>query len=117
MIPGRSIADANQDLVEFLVIDNCVPHGATAAELAVIAVPGGLHLGDDLIRCRAIGLGSFGRRHGVETPDLLAGPCVIGGHITANPVFCAAIADQDTALDDARRAGDRIGLALIQRDH
>src|SRR3546814_15752645 len=52
--------------------------------------------------------------HGIEAPALLAGVGVIGGDIAAHPEFGAAVADQHHVLDDARGAGDCVGLALVE---
>src|SRR5262249_40808605 len=41
----------------------------------------------------------------------------IRGHETAHAHFAAAVTDDDLAVDDARRAGDRVALRRIGRLH
>ena len=115
VIPWRAIAHTDQDLIEILVVNDRVPDGATTTEFGPVAVPSRLHFGNDLVRRRAIGFRSFGWRHSVETPRQLAGRGVIRTDIAAHTIFTAAVADKHAAFDDARRASDRIGFALIDR--
>ncbi len=51
-------------------------------------------------------------RHGEEAPHPLAGIRVVRRDVAACAVVGAAVADDDAAIDHARRAGDRIGPAL-----
>ena len=53
--------------------------------------------------------------HGVKTPGELAGIGVIGRDIAAYAVLATAVADDDPTFDDARRHGDGVWLAWIDR--
>ena len=104
LVPGRTVADADVQQVEFGVVGHGVPYGAAAAEVPPFTGPGvcgrGHHVAFVAIS-RVAG-------DGIEAPGLLAAVGVIGGHVAAHAVFRAAVADHDHALDDPRRAGDRI---------
>ena len=112
LIPRGAIADADVEQVEFGVVGERVPHRAAAAELPPFAGP----------RLRR----AFHRRRfeplrgiagdGVEAPRQLAGGGLVGGHVAAHAVLAAAVADDDLALHDARRAGDGVVLRLIDGD-
>ncbi len=68
--------------------------------------------------CRARAISKRLRRiagHGVEAPGQLAGLRVVGRDVAAHAELGAAVADDDLALDDARRAGDRVRLASGRR--
>ena len=102
--PGRAIARAHIHGVEFGIESHAVPHGAAATGLPPFAAgvpgPGGaLH---------GLVLEGFGRIAGYAEPApfLLAGLGVIGRDIAAHAIFGTAVADDDLALEHARRAGD-----------
>ena len=113
VVPWGAVADADQYLVELAVIDDRVPYSAAAAELAPVAVPRCAGAFYDAVRRCAIGGCAGGRWDGVEAPVEIAGVGIIGGDITAHAIFGAAIADQYAPLHHARRAGDGVGLGLI----
>ena len=103
-VPGRAVADAQIEQVEFGVERHRVPDRAATADFPPLAVPRGrrgLH-GLVLERLRRIA------GHRPEPPSLIAGLPVIGGDVAAHPVFATAISDDDEVLDDPGRAGDRI---------
>ncbi len=52
-------------------------------------------------------------RHGVEAPGQLSGVEMIGGEVAAHAEIGTAIADHDQVAHDARRSGDRVGLAEV----
>ena len=107
-VPGRAVADADVEQVEFRVVDDRVPDRAAAASRPPLAGPG---LGGHPHR---LVLESVRRvaRHGVEAPRPLAGLRVVGVDVAADAVLGAAVADDDLALRDPRRAGDRVHRVL-----
>jgi hypothetical protein len=113
LVPGGSVADTDIEQVEIGIVGHRIPHGAAAAELPIFAGPG---LGG-LLQIGRLGALRGIARHGVEAPELLAALGIVSGDIAAHAIFGAAIADDDAALDDARRAGDSVGLGLIDRHH
>ena len=118
LVPGRAVADADIHDVEIGIVRHAIPGCAAAAALGPFAgvAPRGVGLlGEHFVRGCAIGdLGRVRRRE--EAPDLLAVIRAVGGDVAAHAKLGAAIADDHIALDDTRRAGDRIGLGLVDRD-
>src|SRR5690606_26922394 len=90
-----------------------IPHRAAAAERPPFTRPGLRGFFEDG-RLEAVGRIAG---HGVEAPGHLAAAGVIGGDIAAHAELGAAVADQHLALHHARRAGDGVGLRLVDRDH
>ena len=113
LVPRRAVAGADVEQVELRVVGHRVPDRAAAAELPPLAVPGlrGLLENRRFERLRRIA------GHGVEAPQHLAGLRVVGGDVAAHAELGAAVADDHLALDDARRAGDRVCLRLIDGHH
>src|SRR5262249_17012657 len=109
LVPGRAVAGADVKQVQFRVVSERIPHRASPAHLPPFARP------------RLRGLRQRGRsnrlrwvaRKGEEAPPLFASFGVVGGYVTAHAIFGAAIPDDHLALHDARRAGDRVRLILI----
>src|SRR5690606_17287485 len=88
-----------------------IPYGAAAADLPPLAAPRlGGHLED-----RVLEPVFWVARHGVEAPRELAAVRIVCRDVTAHAELRAAVADQHLAFDDARRAGDRIGLRAVDR--
>ena len=115
--PGRAVADADIHQVQRGIVGHRIPHRATAAGLPPLAGPGLGGLGHDAVRRRAFGhLGRIAR-HGVEAPVLLAGLGVVSGDVAAHAHLGAAVADQHLAGVDPRRAGDRVVLRIVDRQH
>ena len=111
-VPRRAIAGADVQQIDLGVVDDRIPHRAAAAVLPpVVPLPGG--------ECRFERLGFLRlrrvSRHGVEAPRELAGVRVVGGHVPAHAVLGAAVADDDLAVGNPRRAGDRVRLLLVDR--
>ena len=110
-VPGRAVADADVEQVEFRVVDDRVPDRAAAASRPPLAGPGlGGHphrLVLEAVR-RVAG-------HGVEAPGALAGLRVVGVDVAAHAVLGAAVADDHLALRDSRRSGDRVHRVLGHR--
>ena len=117
MAPRRAVAGADVDQVGVGVVRKAVPGVAAAAVLPPLAGPG---LGRHLHRLRLERLRRIAGND-VEPPRLVAGLGVVGGHVAAHAVeLGAAVADDDLALDDARRAGDHVlGVAvrIVIRTH
>ena len=117
VVPGAAIADTDVELVELLIIDDGIPDGATAAGFPELAIPCRVGFGfQNGIRHFAVGTLRGIAGDGVKAPDLLAGLGVIGADIAAHAELGTAVADDDLALDDARGAGDRVGLRLVEGD-
>src|SRR5690606_6721487 len=90
LVPGRTVAGSEVDAVELLVERDAIPDRAATAELPPLAVPGG---GRHLHRFVFETVGRIAR-DGMEAPELLAGRCVIGGHVAAHrAVIGTAVAD------------------------
>ncbi len=108
--PGRAVAGAHVHQVELGVEGEAVPGGAPAAGFPVLAarVPGLRGLGH---RGVFEGLARVARHH-EPAPFLLARLRVVGGDEAAHAVFGAAVADDDLALEHARRAGDGVAALL-----
>ena len=112
VVPERAVADADVEQVEFGVVGHRIPRRAAAALLPVlVAMPG---LADHRDGVALVAPGRVAG-DGEETPGLLSGRGVIRGDIAADAEFGAAVADDDLALDDARRPGDRV-VALVVDD-
>ena len=117
-IPWRAIADAEDDLIVDLVIDDRVPDRAAATicdPCAIIAPCLIREFFEDRVRGGAVRF-LVRVRDGVEAPVQITRFGVIGRKIAANSKLCAAIADQHIAFDDARGAGDRVWLGLVDGD-
>jgi len=112
LIPGTAVADADVEEIQLGIVGNRIPHGAAAAALPPFAGPGGRGLLEDRIleRLRRVS------RHSVEAPGELAGLGVVGGDVATHAELRAAVADDHPALDDARRARDRVALTLVDSD-
>ena len=110
LVPGRSIAHADVQQIQFGIVGHRIPNGSAAPDFPPrTTAPGfGGHL-------QGIVFKTVGRipRDGVETPFLLTGLDVVGRDIAAHTEFSAAIADDDVALDDAGCAGDGVGSGLV----
>ena len=112
-VPGAPIANPDVEEVKLCIIGHGVPNGAAAAN--GIGASEGFHIPSFSSRFEVVGrvisLGPV--RYGVEAPQLAAILDIVSCDITAHAEFCAAIADDDLAIDDARRAGDGIGHVLV----
>ncbi len=110
-VPRPAVAGADVDAVELGVVGHGVPGLPAAAELPPLAGPGlrrHLHRGVLEAVGRVAG-------HDPEAPGLLAALGVVGGDIAAvGAELAAGIADDDLAVEDARRAGD--GQLVVRRD-
>ena len=102
-------------MVVDLVIHDGIPDGAATAigDPSAVIAPCDIA---DVLKC---GIGHFAIRlflrigDRVEPPDLVAGIRIIGRDVAAHTQLRAAIADQHFAVHHARRAGDRVGLGLV----
>ena len=103
-VPGRAVADADVEQVEFRVVDDGVPYRAAASSRPPLAGPG---LGGHPHRLVLEAVRRVAR-HGVEAPGALAGLGVVGVDVAAHAVLGAAVADDHLALGDPGRAGDRV---------
>ena len=114
VVPRGAVANTDIELIQFLIIDDGIPGGAAAATLPIFARPCGRDLaGHDAVRHFAIRAVGRVAGHREETPLLLAGHRVIGGHIAAHAEFAAAVTDHHQPLHHARCAGDGVGLGRI----
>ncbi len=116
VIPRTAVADADVQQVELLVIRHRIPHRAAAAVLPPFAVPGGGRFFHRLALEAVLRIAG----DGIEAPQLLAGRRLIRGDIAAHAHLAAAVADDDLALDDARRARDGVtlgGIGGLYRPH
>ena len=118
-VPGRAVAGADVDQIELGIVGERVPHRApTPGFPRCVRAPGfrrPLHrLGIDRM-LRLVGRLELAR-HRVEAPHQFARLGLVCRDIATHAVLGAAVADDDVALGDARRAGDRVGLFLIDRD-
>src|SRR5690606_8889919 len=95
LVPRVTVAHRQVAPVELGVVGHGVPRGATATELPPLAAPGlGSH-------CRGVVLEAIGRvaGHGVKTPGLLAGGCVVGGDIAPyRREIGTAVTDENLAV-------------------
>src|SRR5581483_5561204 len=112
-IPRRAVAGADIDHVEVRIVGDGVPRRAAAAIEPVLAggIPG---LGRGLLRGileRFRGIAG----HGEPAPELVAAVGVVGGDVAARAIFGAALADQHLAVVDARRAGDGVGMIVVDQ--
>ena len=105
LVPGAAVADTDVEQVELRVVGHGVPHGPAATQGPPLTLPGRL---GDLERRRCVG--ARAGRHRVEAPELLAVLAVVGRDVAAYAHLRADVADDHPAVDDARRAGDSIGL-------
>src|SRR5262249_55615321 len=53
--------------------------------------------------------------HGEPAPESIARLAVICGDIAAHTVLGAALADHDLAVEHTRRAGDRVGMLMVDQ--
>ena len=112
-VPRRAVAGADIQELRVRVVRERVPRRAAAAHLPPFAGPG-FRGGLERLRLERL------RRiagHRVEAPGELAGVCVVRGHIAAHAELGAAVADDDLAVDDSRRARDRVRLIDRRRLH
>ncbi len=116
LIPRRTVAHTDVELIEFRIVDDGIVNGAAAAELPEVAEPGRPGpLLQDVVRDLPIRFGAGIARHGVEAPHLGAASRVIGRDEPAHAIVRTAIADDDLAVDHPRRAGNRVGFARNHR--
>src|SRR5262249_34232459 len=109
--PGRTVAGTDVDQLGGRVVVDGVPGRAAAARFPPLAAPG--------LR----GPGQFGllealRRipgHGPPAPQLFAAVGAVGGQVAALLELRARLTDEDAAIGDARRTGDRERLLWIGR--
>ena len=113
LVPGRSIAHADEQLIELRVVHDGVPHRAAAAVLPPLAGPRGPHPFEHRVRGRIVAAHRGIARHRVEAPAQRARLCVVRRHVPAHTVLGAAVADVHESVGDAWRAGDRVGLRLV----
>ena len=110
-VPRRAVAGADIDGVELGIIGDAVPRRAAAAVHPVFAggIPG---LGGSR---HGLVFGRLGRiaRHHEPAPRLVAGLGIVGRDIAADAVLGAAVADDHPAVGDAGRAGDGVGMAVV----
>ena len=112
LIPRRTVAGADQDLVELRVVGEAVPRVAAAAVLPPFAGP---RLRRHFHRRAFETVGGIAR-HDPETPRLLAGVRVVGRDVTAcGVVLRAAVADEHLAVEDFRCAGDVVTATRVDR--
>jgi hypothetical protein len=113
LVPRRAIAGADVQQIELRIVghripDRCRRRRASTTRRARSWRPA---------RGSALRTAATDRRHGIEPPQHLARLRVVGGDVAAHAELGAAITDDDFALDDARRAGDRVRLRLVDGDH
>src|SRR4029079_774382 len=112
-VPRGSVARAEVDEIEIGIVDDWVPRRAAAARFPELSMP---RLGRGFERrC----FESLRRIAGdaERSPRQLPRLGVEGGHISAHAEFSAGIADDNATSRDARRAGDRVGLRLVDCFH
>jgi hypothetical protein len=112
-VPRGAVARADVEQIELGIVGHRVPDGAAASAFPPLSRPGsgGLFQDRRFERLRRIA------RYGVKAPAELAAVGVIGRDVAAHAELGAAVADQHFAFDDARCTGDRVRLALIDRDY
>src|SRR6185312_11597593 len=113
IVPRGAVAGAEVDQVGTRVVENRIPHRAAAAELPPLPAPSRgrfLHRGvlEAVLRVA---------RHRVEAPVELSRFRVVGAEVTAHPVFTAGLANEHLSLGNARCAGYRVVLALVDGQH
>src|SRR5690606_17229517 len=109
VVPGRPVADADVEQIQFRVVGHRIPHRAAAADLPPFAAPGLCrHLHGRAFE--AVG-GIAG--DGVEAPVEFAAVGVVGTDVAPYAHLGTAVADQDLAFHHTRRAGDGVGLAAV----
>src|SRR6185312_14463566 len=82
-----------------------------AAELPPLPAPGARGLLHRGVLEAVLGIA----RHRIEAPVELTGLRVVGAEVAADTVFAAGLADQHLPVGHARGAGDRVVLALVDR--
>src|SRR5262245_36122956 len=110
MIPRAAVADTDVQQIELRVVRHRIPYRSAAAVLPPFAAPG-LR---GLLQCRALESVGGVAGDGVEPPHLLARRRIVRRDKTAHAHLTAAVADDDVALDDARRASDGVALRRIR---
>ena len=109
--PRRAVAGSDVHQVQLGVERHAVPGRATTASLPPLS-------------CGIPGLGGFGHgfilkglgrvaRYGEPAPLLVARGSVIGRDVATHAVFCAAVADDDLALEDTWSACDGIAVLAV----
>ena len=120
VVPRVAIANTQIELIQFGIINNRIPYGATATAFAPVTLfrlsaPGAGRCGFQDFVARGVVRFALGIGRGVETPSLLASRCIISGDISARAKFRAAKADDDLVLHNARDASDRAVRFQIKR--
>lgn len=109
LVPRRAVTDADVQQVQVRIVDHGIPGSTSAAIFPPFAPPG---LGGLLHRRVFKTVGGIAG-HGVKPPDHLAGVGSIGRNITSHAQLGSAIADYTVIFDDARRAGNGVGLLPV----
>ncbi len=107
---GRAVAGGDEDEPQLRVVGDGIPGRAAAADLPPLPLPGLGRHGHGLV------LEALGRvaGHDVEAPERLARVGVVGAHEAARAEVRAAVADHHLAVEHPRRAGDGVGLSLLE---
>ena len=113
-VPGRAVAGADVELIEFGVIGEAMPGVAAATVAPPLSGPrlrGHRHrVVLEAVRRVA--------RHDPEAPSLLAGLGVIGRYVApVGTVLGSTVADEHLAFEDLRRASDVHGQAGLDGVH
>ena len=99
-------AGSDDELVQFGVVHHGVPDAAAALGLLIPAFAPGLQR--HLVQFTVLRLARVARNR-VETPQVFAGLCIHGIHVTAIEAhITAGVTDEDLVSPNARRAGNHV---------
>src|SRR5690606_21849062 len=113
LVPRRAVTGADVEQPRVRVVRERIPGRAAAAHRPPLAVPSPRRRLERRVLERLLRVS--GNR--IETPHELAGLRVVRRDEAAHAELGAAVADHDLAVDDARRAGDRVRLVDRRRLH
>src|SRR5262249_2986649 len=109
LVPRRAISRSDVEKVEISVVGERIPGSAPASIRPPLPVPG---LCGPFHRFGLEGL-RWVARHCVKSPGLLPRLRVVGCNASPDPQLRASVSHYDLSLDHSGRAGNRIGLVLI----
>ena len=113
LVPRRPVPDPHEQLVELRVVHDRVPGSAAASAGPPLAGPRLGRARHHRVGGRAVGAFRRVAWHGVEAPLERARVRVVRGDVAAHAVLGAAVANVDETVGHPGRAGDGVGLRLI----